>query len=105
VDVEGENVSGETIELYSLTLTLGTDSLYIQYTFTVDNVLYVTPGQSYQMSGEWEPAIQGWPDGSTTLIAVLGDTNGYLVGCTDTSVNISAMTLGLATALLVSLNS
>lgn len=104
VEIEGENESDDTISLVGMTLYLQDDGLGLQDQFVLDNVLDVVPGQKYELKGQWTPAIENWANGKATLYVYLGDTENDLVGCTLTSVNISAMALGLAAALL-SLNS
>jgi len=105
VEVEGENTSEDDITLVTMTLVLQQDDQVLEYTFFVNNEPDVSPGQNYKVTGQWTPDIENWPNGSANLLTILGDENNYAVGCKLDSVNISAMTLGLAAALLLSLNS
>ena len=64
-----------------MTLYLQEDgTLYLQDSFTLDNVLDVLPWSTYNLNAEWTPAIQNWPNGGATLAVNLIDTNDDLVG-------------------------
>jgi len=108
VEVEGENQSSVTVSLVSMKLYLQEDgTLYLQDSTNFNNGSGLLPWSTYNLSMEWTPATQNWSNGVATLVVNIRGTNDDLVGCIlyVIDVNQSAMTLGLAAALLFSLNS